>query len=64
MDIEFEGSFKIPKATINIDIHKDWIEKEDEIYYHLKETFFETKFANDISEYAKITWNDYFSKKY
>lgn len=63
MDIGFEGGFKIPKATINTDIHKDWIQKEDAIYYYLKETFFETKFANDISEYAKIAWNDYFSKK-
>lgn len=63
MDIGFEGGFKLPKSTINTKIHKDWIQKEDEIYYHLKETFFETKFANDISEHAKIAWNDYFSKK-
>ena len=63
MDIGFEGGFKIPKATINKDIHKDWIQKEDDIYIYLKETFFETKFANDISEYAKIAWNDYFSKR-
>jgi DNA (cytosine-5)-methyltransferase 1 len=63
MDIGFEGGFKIPKATINKEIHKDWIQKEDKIYYHLKETIFETKFANDISEHAKIAWNDYFSKK-
>lgn len=63
MDIGFEGGFKLPKATINKAIHKDWIEKEDDIYYYLKETFFETKFANDISEHAKIAWNDYFSKK-
>ncbi|MFN3851102.1 MAG: DNA cytosine methyltransferase [Spirosomataceae bacterium] len=63
MDIGFEGGFKIPKATINTAIHKDWIQKEDATHYFLKETFFETKFANDISEHAKITWNDYFSKK-
>jgi DNA (cytosine-5)-methyltransferase 1 len=63
MDIGFEGGFKIPKATINSDIHQDWIEKEDDTYYHLKETFFETTFANDISAHAKIAWNDYFSKK-
>ncbi|MDY0143286.1 MAG: DNA (cytosine-5-)-methyltransferase [Bacteroidales bacterium] len=63
MDIGFEGGFKIPKATINADIHGDWIEREDDIYIYLKETFFETKFANDISEHAKIAWNDYFSKK-
>jgi DNA (cytosine-5)-methyltransferase 1 len=63
MDIGFEGGFKIPKATINTDIHQDWIEKEDETYYHLKDTFFETTFANDISAHAKIAWNDYFSNK-
>jgi DNA (cytosine-5)-methyltransferase 1 len=63
MDIGFEGGFKIPKATINNDIHQDWIEKEDDTYYHLKETFFETTFANDISAHAKIAWNNYFSKK-
>ncbi|MBW6481743.1 MAG: DNA cytosine methyltransferase [Vicingaceae bacterium] len=63
MDIGFEGGFKIPKATINANIHNEWIQEEDEIYYYLKETFFETKFANDISEHAKIAWNDYFSKK-
>jgi DNA (cytosine-5)-methyltransferase 1 len=63
MGIGFGGGFKIPKATINIYIHKDWIQKEDTTHYYLKETFFETKIANDISEHAKIAWNDYFSKK-
>jgi len=63
MDIGFEGGFKIPKATINTDIHKNWIQKEDATHFYLKNTFFETKFANDISEHAKIAWNDYFSKK-
>lgn len=63
MDVGFEGGFKIPKATINAHISKDWIEKEDDTHYYLKETCFETQFANDISEHAKIVWNDYFSKK-
>lgn len=63
MDIGFEGNFKVPKATINTDIHNEWIQDEDSKYYYLKETIFETKFANDISEYAKIAWNDYFSEK-
>lgn len=63
MDIGFEGGFNVPKATINTHIHKDWISNEDESYFHLKDTIFETKFANDINEYAKIVWNDYFSKK-
>lgn len=63
MDIGFEGGFKIPKSTINTKFHKDWIEKEDENYFYLKDTFFETKFANDINKYAKIAWNNYFSAK-
>ena len=63
MDVGFEGGFKIPKATINTHIHKDWVEKEDDTHYYLKHTSFETQFANDISEHAKIVWNDYFSKK-
>lgn len=63
MDIGFEGDFKVPKATINRDIHESWIEREDEFYFHLKESCFETKFANDINKYAQIAWNDYFSKK-
>lgn len=63
MDIGFEGGFKVPKATINTNINKDWIEQEDEFYFYLKETFFETKFANDINKYAKVAWNDFFSRK-
>jgi DNA (cytosine-5)-methyltransferase 1 len=63
MDIGFEGGFKIPKSILNVDIHKDWIESEDEKYIYLTETFFETTFANDIKKEAKVAWNDYFSKK-
>ncbi|GAB1473407.1 DNA (cytosine-5-)-methyltransferase [Bacteroidota bacterium] len=63
MDIGFEGGFKIPEATINIDIHKDWIELKEDCFVQLKETIFETVFANDINDHAKIVWNDYFSKK-
>jgi len=63
MDIGFEGGFKIPKTMLNISINSSWIEKEDETYYFLKDTIFETVFANDINSHAKIAWNDYFSKK-
>ena len=63
MDIGFEGGFKIIKSTLNTQIHSNWIEKEDNKYYYLKETIFETKFANDIKPQAKLAWNDYFSKK-
>lgn len=63
MDIGFEGGFTIPKCCLNTDIHPDWISKEDEKYYYLKETDFETIFANDINPYAKRTWVDYFNRK-
>ena len=63
MDIGFEGGFKVPKTTINPKISSDWIDREDDFYYYLKETFFETQFANDISSHARVAWNDYFSKK-
>lgn len=63
MDIGFEGGFKIPKTTLNSSIHKNWIEEEGDFHYGLKETIFETKFANDINVHAKTAWNDYFSRK-
>ena len=63
MDIGFEGGFKVPKTVLNRKIHQNWIEKEDNKYYYLKDTIFKTKFANDISEQAKITWDNYFTKK-
>ncbi len=63
MDIGFEGGFKILKCSLNTNIHNDWIEYEDDKYYYLKETGFETVFANDIVEYAKSTWVDYFNRK-
>lgn len=63
MDIGFEGGFKILKYSLNCDINSDWIDHEDEKYYYLKETIFETVFANDIVDYAKATWVDYFNRK-
>lgn len=63
MDIGFEGGFKVLKSTINTNIHKNWIDIEDEKYYTLKKTIFETVFANDINKDAKTVWCDYFNKK-
>lgn len=63
MDIGFEGGFKVLKCCINYDINSDWVEHEDDKYYYLKETIFETVFANDIVDYAKSAWVDYFSRK-
>ena len=63
MDIGFEGGFKILKCNLNTDIHSAWIDHEDDKYYYLKDTIFETVFANDIVPYAKATWVDYFNRK-
>ena len=63
MDIGFEGGFKILKQTLNFNLCAEWVEKEDDQYYFLKDNIFETVFANDIVEHAKITWCDYFNRK-
>ena len=63
MDIGFEGGFKLLKACLNYNINADWIESEDDKYYYLKRTGFETVFANDIVDAAKSTWTDYFNRK-
>ncbi len=63
MDIGFEGGFWTPKATINQQIHKNWVQAEDNQQLKLANTIFETVFANDINEYARIAWNQYFSSK-
>ena len=63
MDIGFEGGFRILKCSLNTNMHPTWVEKEDEKYYYLKNTIFETVFANDIVDCAKASWVDYFSKK-
>ena len=63
MDIGFEGGFKILKCCLNYNINAEWVDYEDDKYYHLKETIFETVFANDIVDYAKSTWTDYFNRK-
>ncbi len=62
MDIGFEGGFKVLKSTLNKNIVSDWIEREDDNYYFLKPTCFETVFANDIVADAKTVWVDYFSR--
>lgn len=63
MDIGFEGGFKVLHSTLNKHIHSDWISYEDEKYINLKETIFNTKFANDIRKEAKSAWLNYFSKR-
>ena len=63
MDIGLEGGFKILKQSLNKNMCSEWIEHEDDKYIYLKETIFETIFANDIVDYAKSAWTSYFSQK-
>lgn len=62
MDIGFEGGFNILKPLLNYAMSSGWISSEDDKYYRLKKNDFETVFANDIVEDAKILWCNYFNK--
>lgn len=63
MDIGFEGGFQCLKKSINSKINIDWIENEKGDWVYLKETMFDTVFANDIRPDAKIAWMNYFANK-
>jgi DNA (cytosine-5)-methyltransferase 1 len=63
MDLGFEGNFSTFKMSINETLCGDWIAKDlPNNRVLLKDTSFKTVFANDINKYAKILWNNYFSK--
>lgn len=64
MDIGFEGGFRCLKNSINSTLHPDWIEQDHGNWVKVKETGFQTVFANDIRPDAKSAWVSYFSKKY
>lgn len=63
MDIGFEGGFLTNKNSINTDMNSDWIDSKKGVNVMLKETMFETVFANDISEHGKVSWENYFGKR-
>lgn len=63
MDIGFEGNFYCLKKSVNTTLHPDWIEKEKGNWVLLAPTIFETVFANDIREDAKLAWTNYFAHK-
>ena len=62
MDIGFEGGFNCLKASINSELHPNWIEKEHGEWVTVKKTGFDTVFANDIRPDAKAAWVSYFEK--
>ena len=63
MDIGFEGGFHCLKASINSQLHPDWIEEEKGEWVKVKATGFDTVFANDIRPDAKSAWVSYFTKR-
>jgi len=63
MDIGFEGGFKCLKVSVNRILHPDWIETEHGEWVTLKNTGFDTVFANDIRTDAKAAWVSYFEKR-
>ncbi len=64
MDIGFEGGFKCLKRSVNSEMHQDWIEEELGRWTTVKDTSFETVFANDIRPDAKAAWVTYFENMY
>lgn len=64
MDIGFEGNFISLKKSINTKIHPNWVKEDFGDWVKVRETGFETVFANDIRPDAKATWVSYFSSIY
>lgn len=60
MDIGFEGGFTCLKRSVNLNLHRDWIEEDLGDFVRLKKTGFSTIFANDIKPEAKSAWVSYF----
>ena len=63
MDIGFEGNFYCLKKFINTAINKKWIKEDCGDSVLLMPTGFDTVFANDIREDAKLAWTNYFSNR-
>lgn len=63
MDLGFEGGFPVLKASVNDQLHPDWIEADLGNFVQLKLTGFETVFANDIRPDAQAAWTNYFGKR-
>lgn len=64
MDLGFEGDFTVPKRCVNKNVCADWkVKKTEDNKVLLPKTSFNTIFANDIKDYAKVAWTNYFKKK-
>jgi DNA (cytosine-5)-methyltransferase 1 len=65
LDLGFEGDFCVLKESINEEINPDWkcINSDNNKWKQLPKTRFQTVFANDIRQDAKIAWTNYFRKR-
>ena len=64
MDLGFEGDFEVLAASVNKIINPKWnVEKIDDYWVRLPKNRFHTIFANDIREYARAAWINYFGRK-
>ncbi len=63
MDLGFEGGFKCLKKSINEFKCSNWIDRTEGEWVYLKNTNFETVFANDIRSDAHTAWVNYFYNK-
>lgn len=63
MDLGLEGKFQVHKASVNENLHPDWIQKKHSNFVELSPTIFETVFANDILSSAKMAWVPFFEKR-
>lgn len=64
MDLGFEGSFSCLKASVNSQLHPDWVLREEGPWVELAPTGFETIFANDIRPDARAAWVSYFQNRH
>ncbi len=63
MDLGFEGGFMAHPASINQATHNTYVSQQKGNFIQLKQTSFETIFANDILECAQSAWTNHFSKR-
>lgn len=62
MDLGFTGGFECLSKSVNRNIHSDWVKENKGKWVTLKETIFDTVFANDIRQDAQVAWTNYFTK--
>ena len=63
MDLGFEGDILVKSRCVNSKMHPKWKLVEHGEWVRLPKTQFETVFANDIREDARVAWQNFFVKR-